>query len=92
MELLLTRYALERLLHRLSVSPHRERFVLRGAMLLATWFDETSRLTETWHQRQQDNNAQRHTVGRHTSHVQCQPGSPFRELRVFRVSLLNSEA
>ena len=29
MELLLTRYALERLLHRLSLSPHRERFVLR---------------------------------------------------------------
>jgi hypothetical protein len=35
MELLLTRYALERLLHRLSLSPHRERFVLKGAMLLA---------------------------------------------------------
>ena len=33
MELLLTRYALERLLHRLSLSPHRERFVLKGAML-----------------------------------------------------------
>jgi hypothetical protein len=33
MELLLTRYAVERLLHRLSVSPHRERFVLQGAML-----------------------------------------------------------
>ena len=27
MELLLTRYALKRLLHRLSLSPHRERFV-----------------------------------------------------------------
>jgi predicted nucleotidyltransferase component of viral defense system len=45
MELLLTRYALERLLHRLSVSPHRERFVLKGAMLLATWFDEPHRAT-----------------------------------------------
>ena len=33
MEPLLTRYALERLLHRLSLSPHRERFVLKGAML-----------------------------------------------------------
>ena len=42
MELLLTRYALERLLYRLSVSPHRERFVLKGAMLLATWFDVTA--------------------------------------------------
>ena len=45
MELLLTRYALERLLHRLSLSPHRERFVLNGAMLLATWFDEPHRAT-----------------------------------------------
>lgn len=45
MELLLTRYALERLLYRLSVSPHRERFVLKGAMLLATWFDEPHRAT-----------------------------------------------
>ena len=45
MELLLTRYALERLLHRLSLSPHRERFVLKGAMLLATWFDEPQRVT-----------------------------------------------
>lgn len=45
MELLLTRYALERLLHRLSLSLHRERFVLKGAMLLATWFDEPHRAT-----------------------------------------------
>jgi predicted nucleotidyltransferase component of viral defense system len=45
MELLLTRYALERLLHRLSLSPHHERFVLKGAMLLATWFDEPHRAT-----------------------------------------------
>jgi len=45
MELLLTRYALERLLHRLSLSPHRERFVLKGAMLLVTWFDAPHRAT-----------------------------------------------
>ena len=45
MDLLLTRYALERLLHRLSLSPHRERFVLKGAMLLAIWFDEPHRAT-----------------------------------------------
>ncbi len=45
MDLLLTRYALERLLHRLSLSSHRERFVLKGAMLLATWFDEPHRAT-----------------------------------------------
>jgi predicted nucleotidyltransferase component of viral defense system len=45
MDLLLTRYALELLLHRLSLSSHRERFVLKGAMLLATWFDEPHRAT-----------------------------------------------
>lgn len=31
LELLLTRYALERLLHRLSLSLHRDRFVLKGS-------------------------------------------------------------
>ncbi|MDP9124651.1 MAG: nucleotidyl transferase AbiEii/AbiGii toxin family protein [Pseudomonadota bacterium] len=45
LELLLTRYALERLLHRLSMSRHRERFVLKGAMLLVTWFAEPHRAT-----------------------------------------------
>ena len=45
MERLLTRYVLERLLYRLSLSPHRDRFVLKGAMLLATWFDEPHRAT-----------------------------------------------
>lgn len=45
LELLLTRYALERLLHRLSISAHRDRFVLKGALLLKTWFDEPHRAT-----------------------------------------------
>lgn len=45
LELLLTRCALERLLHRLSISAHRDRFVLKGALLLTTWFDEPHRAT-----------------------------------------------
>jgi predicted nucleotidyltransferase component of viral defense system len=45
LELLLTRYALERLLHRLSISAHRDRFVLKGAPLLTTWFEEPHRAT-----------------------------------------------
>jgi len=45
MDLLLTRYALERLLYRLSLSPYREPFVLKGTMLLVTWFDEAHRAT-----------------------------------------------
>jgi predicted nucleotidyltransferase component of viral defense system len=44
-DLLLTRYALERLLYRLSISPHRDRFVLKGAMLVTTWFDDPHRPT-----------------------------------------------
>lgn len=39
-DLLLTRYALERLLYRLSVSKHRERFVLKGAVLMTSWMDD----------------------------------------------------
>lgn len=41
----LTRYALERLLFRLSVSPHKECFILKGAMLYAAWLDDPFRTT-----------------------------------------------
>lgn len=36
---LLTRYALERWLYRLSVSDQKARFVLKGALLFSLWFD-----------------------------------------------------
>ena len=39
------RYACERLLYRLSRSAHRERFVLKGALLLFVWLGETVRPT-----------------------------------------------
>ena len=42
---MLTRYALERFLFRLSVSPHRESFVLKGALLYAAWLDDPFRTT-----------------------------------------------
>ena len=35
--LLLTKYALERLLYRLSVSKHRDAFVLKGSLLFKLW-------------------------------------------------------
>ncbi len=35
----LTRYGLERLLYRLSISAHFDQFVLKGAMLFALWTD-----------------------------------------------------
>ena len=44
-DLLLTRYAIERLLHRLSISSHRDRFVLKGAILMTTWFEDPHRPT-----------------------------------------------
>jgi predicted nucleotidyltransferase component of viral defense system len=44
-DLLLTRYALERLLYRLSITDHCERFVLKGAMLMTSWFQEPFRPT-----------------------------------------------
>ena len=44
-DLVLTHYAIERLLYRLAQSRHAERFILKGAMLLMTWFDEPFRGT-----------------------------------------------
>jgi predicted nucleotidyltransferase component of viral defense system len=44
-QVVLTRYTLERLLYRLSLSEHRERFVLKGAMLFSIWIDTPFRAT-----------------------------------------------
>ena len=44
-DLVLTRFALERLLDRLSRSSHADRFVLKGGMLVMVWFDEPLRAT-----------------------------------------------
>ncbi len=43
--LLLNRFALERLLCRLSVSPYADKFVLKGALLFALWYDDQHRPT-----------------------------------------------
>ena len=45
-ELLMRRYALERLLFRLSRSKHRDRFVLKGAMLFSVWLSDPFRPTK----------------------------------------------
>lgn len=44
-QLLLTQYGLERLLYRLSQSSHRDRFILKGAMLFLLWGDQPHRPT-----------------------------------------------
>lgn len=41
----LTRYALERLLYRLSISEHADHFLLKGALLFDLWFDVPLRPT-----------------------------------------------
>ena len=43
--LLVNRFALERLLCRVSASPHADRFLLKGALLFALWYDEPHRPT-----------------------------------------------
>jgi predicted nucleotidyltransferase component of viral defense system len=42
---ILDRYAVERLLYRLSVSDQRDKFLLKGALLFAIWFHEPHRPT-----------------------------------------------
>lgn len=42
---LLTRYAIERFLYRLTRTPHSSRFTLKGAMLFAIWMDKPHRPT-----------------------------------------------
>jgi hypothetical protein len=43
--LVLIRYAVERLLYRLSRSPHKKQFVLKGAMLFPLWASDSYRTT-----------------------------------------------
>ena len=43
---LLVRYGIERLLYRLTKSPHADAFVLKGAMLFALWADKPHRPTK----------------------------------------------
>ena len=44
-DLVLTRFCLERLLYRISISSHKDRFLLKGAMLFDLWFDIPHRPT-----------------------------------------------
>ena len=43
--LLLSRYAMERFLYRLSISPHGNRFILKGASLFLVWKGQNYRVT-----------------------------------------------
>ena len=43
--LILTKYALERILYRLSISQWNDAFLLKGALLFDLWFDQPHRPT-----------------------------------------------
>lgn len=45
-QLMLTRFATERMLYRMSISPHKDQFILKGAMLFELWFSEPHRPTQ----------------------------------------------
>jgi predicted nucleotidyltransferase component of viral defense system len=45
LDVLLIRFALERLLYRLANSKHRDRFILKGGMLVTLWLEDDNRVT-----------------------------------------------
>jgi len=45
-QFILRHYAIKRLLHRLSISSHRDQFVLKGAMLFTAWLEDPFRPTQ----------------------------------------------
>lgn len=44
-DVVLVTYGLERLIYRLSISPYRDRFVLKGGMLVTLWITDENRVT-----------------------------------------------
>ena len=44
-DVMLVRYGLERLLHRLSISKYQNRFILKGGLLVNLWVDDAMRVT-----------------------------------------------
>jgi predicted nucleotidyltransferase component of viral defense system len=44
-DVVLVTYGLERLIYRLSISEHRDRFILKGGMLVTLWTDDENRVT-----------------------------------------------
>lgn len=45
-QLILNQYGRERLLYRIAVSPYRDRFILKGAVLFSLWEGEPHRMTQ----------------------------------------------
>jgi Nucleotidyl transferase AbiEii toxin, Type IV TA system len=44
-DVVLIRYALERLIYRLGISPYAERYILKGGLLVSLWLEDAKRQT-----------------------------------------------
>ncbi len=44
--LVLSRFSMERFLYRLSISPHKDQFVLKGASMFLVWYGRNYRVTK----------------------------------------------
>ena len=86
-QLILNYYVLERLLYRLSQTKHRERLILKGAMLLTKWFEDTLRPTKDLDFLAIGSDDQQETV----SIFQEICGIPFRDGVVFDTNSLQVE-
>ena len=62
-DLILVKYGLERILYRLSRSPHRASFVLKGALLFELWTHDTYRPTRDADLLGRGNNSPEHILG-----------------------------
>ena len=71
--LLLSRFAIERLLYRLSISPHAGRSALNGALLFALWGDTPHQPTK---------GAQLLGLGARTMRTHCEAYSPRKPERI----------
>lgn len=74
-QFILTRYALERFLYRLSKSKHSDGFVLKGALLLAIWSGQRYRSTKDLDLLGAGDNSAEHLVQvfRDICHIEVEP-------------------
>jgi predicted nucleotidyltransferase component of viral defense system len=91
-DVLLTRFVHERLLYRLRRSPHADRFVLKGAMLLTTWLPETARGTRDLDLLGFGDSSEQHILGilREVLAIAVDDGVDF-DLDALRIALIREE-
>lgn len=87
-------YAMERLLYRLSQSPHAKSFVLKGALMLRVWGATAQRPTKDVDLLGQTNNSLEHIaqVFRDVCDVDVEPGGMVYDAQSVSVSLIKEHA